>query len=207
MSTCENNDNGPSTEFVPGGSAAGVATASRTATITEQGGKVDKIRDILFGSQMREYDSRFARLEETLLKESSDLKESLRKRIDTLESHFMKELESLAARLRAERDERLTSVKEINGELKSTAESLTTGIRETQDAATEADRELRSRILEQSKTLMDEIQTNRDRVLSVLDRRFQELRNSKTDRAALAELLTEVAMRLNNEFRVPDVES
>jgi len=35
-------------------------------------GNVDKIRDILFGSQMRDYESRFARLEETLIKETLD---------------------------------------------------------------------------------------------------------------------------------------
>lgn len=206
MSTSENSEGDRSIGLAEDGTAGGVAAAASTAAIAEQGGNVDKIRDILFGSQMREYDSRFARLEETLLKESSDLRESVRKRIDTLEIYFKKELELLAARLKAERDDRVASGKDLSGELKNTAESLTRGIRETQDGAAEADRELRSHVFEQTKALMDEIQLNRDSVLAVLDRRFQELRNSKTDRAALAELLSEVAMRLNGEFRVPDVE-
>ena len=207
MSTSENNDSVPTIDLGQGRSAAGVAAAPRPAASAEQGGNVDKIRDILFGTQMREYDSRFARLEETLLKESSDLRESTRKRIDTLESYFRRELESLATRLKAERDERLVSVKDLSGELRNTAESLTNAIRETQDGASEADRELRSHVLEQSKALMDEIRANQESVLAVLERRFQELRNSKTDRAALAELFTEVALRLNREFRVPDTES
>ena len=38
-------------------------------------GNVDKIRDILFGSQMRDYDKKFARIEERLLKETADLRE------------------------------------------------------------------------------------------------------------------------------------
>ena len=206
MSTSENNESGHSIEMAEAGTATGAATAARPAAITEQSGNVDKIRDILFGTQMREYDSRFGRLEETLLKESSDLRESVRKRIDTLEIYFKKELESLATRLKTERDERLASARDLGGELKSTAEALTAAIREAQDGAAEADRELRSHVLEQTKALMDEIQTNRDSVLAILERRFQELRNSKTDRAALAELLSEVAMRLNREFRVPDVE-
>ena len=117
-----------------------------------------------------------------------------------------KELESLAGRLKAERDDRLALGKDLSAELKNAAESLTRAIRETQDGAAEADREVRSHVLEQTKTLMDEIQTNRDNVLAILERRFQELRNSKTDRAALAELFSEVAMRLNREFRIPDVE-
>ena len=35
-----------------------------------EGANVDKIRDILFGSNMREYEKRFARLEERLTKSS-----------------------------------------------------------------------------------------------------------------------------------------
>ena len=205
MGTLENNDSGHPVEAGQGGTVE--APAPGAPVVVEQGGNVDKIRDILFGPQMREYDSRFARLEETLLKESSELRESTRKRIDTLEQFFRKELDSLAARLKAERDERVGAVKDVGNELKHTADSLMAAIRQTEDAAGEADRELRAHVLEQSKVLMDEIRTNQESVLSVLERRFQELRNSKTDRAALAELLTEVALRLNHEFRVPAAES
>lgn len=205
MGTRENNDNGHPVEAGQGGTPA--APAPGAPVVVEQGGNVDKIRDILFGSQMREYDSRFARLEETLLKESSELRESTKKRIDTLEQFFRKELDLLAARLKAERDERVGAVKDVGNELKHTADSLMAAIRQAEDAAAEADRGVRSHVLEQSKVLMDEIRTNQESVLSVLERRFQELRNSKTDRAALAELLTEVALRLNHEFRVPAAES
>ncbi len=207
MSKRETIDKPPSVELGQERIPNGAAAAPRPSAIVEQGGNVDKIRDILFGTQMREYDSRFARLEEDLRKEATELRESTRKRIDTLESYFRKELESLAARLKTERDERLASGKDLGSEIKRTAESLTNAIRETQEGAAEADRELRAQVLEQSKTLMDEIRTNQTSVMAVLERRFQELRNSKTDRAALAELLTEVALRLNREFRVPEPES
>ena len=44
----------------------------------KQGGAdIDKVRDILFGNQMREVERRFARLEERLIKETIDLKEDL----------------------------------------------------------------------------------------------------------------------------------
>ncbi|MFI5095659.1 MAG: hypothetical protein ACHQIK_19695, partial [Candidatus Acidiferrales bacterium] len=44
-----------------------------------EGANVDKIRDILFGSNMREYEKRFARLEERLTKSSDALREDLKK--------------------------------------------------------------------------------------------------------------------------------
>ena len=69
-------------------------------------GNIDKIRDILFGSNMRDYEQRFARLEEALKKESSDLRETTRRHLETLESFVHKELAALEARLNTERDER-----------------------------------------------------------------------------------------------------
>ena len=42
------------------------------------GASIDKVRDILFGVQMRDYDKRFARLEERMLKDTSDLKDDVR---------------------------------------------------------------------------------------------------------------------------------
>jgi len=38
----------------------------------EESGKVDRIRDILFGSQMRDYDGRFQRLDERLASEAAE---------------------------------------------------------------------------------------------------------------------------------------
>src|SRR6185295_6529950 len=64
------------------------------------GGNVDKIRDILFGTQMRDYEKRFVRLEERLLKESADLREDVKRRFDSLEIYVKKELESLTDRLK-----------------------------------------------------------------------------------------------------------
>ena len=46
----------------------------------EEGANVDKIRDILFGSQMRDYEKRFARLEENVSKAVETLREDTMKR-------------------------------------------------------------------------------------------------------------------------------
>jgi seryl-tRNA synthetase len=175
--------------------------------VPEQGpGNVDKIRDILFGSQMRDYEVRFARLEESLRKESSDLRESTKKRLDALEGYIKKELESLESRLKSEKQERTESHGAVSADLKSTAASLTKKISDVENQNGQAQRELRKELLEQSNKLSEEIRAKNEELASVLDRRVQELRNDKTDRAALANLLTEVAMRLTDEFRVPGAE-
>jgi DNA repair exonuclease SbcCD ATPase subunit len=169
-------------------------------------GNVDKIRDILFGSQMRDYDTRFARLEESLRKESSDLRDTTKKRLDALETYVKKELEALEARLKGEKEERTESDRQLASDLKGTAESIAKKISDVKDQLGEAKHELRRDLLQQSKDLSDEIGGKNEELGALLDRRVQELRNDKTDRATLASLLTEMAMRLTDEFRVPGTE-
>lgn len=187
--------------------AAARDTGGPKSPLGDQGpGNVDKIRDILFGSQMRDYEIRFSRLEEGLRKESSDLRESTRKRLDTLESYVKNELESLQSRLRSEREERSDALGRVSDELKSTAAALTRKIGDAGDQSAEGLRDLRKELLQQSNDLNEEIRAKTGELAALLESRVQELRNDKTDRAALASLLTEVAMRLTDEFRIPATE-
>src|SRR6516165_11426379 len=78
-----------------------------------EGANVEKIRDILFGNNMREYEKRFARLEERLTKSSEALREDLKKRFDSLETYVREEMESLGGRLKTEKSERTDSLKEL----------------------------------------------------------------------------------------------
>jgi len=203
MSTVEGNDARRNTAAAEPARDAG---KSRPALTEQAPGNVDKIRDILFGTQMRDYEVRFSRLEESLRKESSDLRDSTKRRLDALEGYIKKELESLETRLKGEKQERTEAHSELSADLKSTAASLSRKISEAENQNGQAQRELRRELLEQSKSLGDEIRSKSEELASLLDRRVQELRNDKTDRAALASLLTEVAMRLTDEFHVPGAE-
>lgn len=169
-------------------------------------GNIDKIRDILFGANMRDYDARFARLEEALMKEAAELRESTRRRFETLENYVKKEVDALQARLKTEREERSDVSSQHSRELKEAGESLSKKIRDLDDHTASAASDLRQDILNHSRNLMDELRARHEEIALVLERRFHELHHSKTDRAALASLLTEVAMRLNDEFRIPGAE-
>jgi DNA repair exonuclease SbcCD ATPase subunit len=154
-------------------------------------GNIDKIRDILFGSNMRDYEQRFARLEEALKKESADLRETTQRSLQALEMFVSKELAALEARLNTERDER-----------SNTDASIFKKIGEMENQEAQAQRELRNDLLQQSKELSDAIRNKSEELIALLDRRAAELQHSKTDRAALAGLLNEMALRLTDQFRV-----
>ncbi|HID35882.1 MAG TPA: hypothetical protein EYP39_00670, partial [Ghiorsea sp.] len=55
---------------------------------TAEVGNVDQIRDIIFGSQMRDYEQRFVRLEERVLNEADALRSETNNRLDALETYI-----------------------------------------------------------------------------------------------------------------------
>lgn len=170
-------------------------------------GNVDKIREILFGSQMRDYDSRFRQIEELIERSSNDIKETTRRRIEDLERFFQSEINSLEGRLKNEREERLAGSHAATEDLRKFGESTHLRLTELQEQVSQANRELRREILDQSKRLDDEIQAAREHLAAALERKVQELRHAKTDRSALAAMLNDLAMRLNGEFTIPGLET
>jgi hypothetical protein len=170
------------------------------------GGSIDKVRDILFGSHLREFERRFARLEERLTKETSDLKADVRSRLDALEAYAKHETESLAGQIRVEHDGRVESHGVLSRESTEAARSLERRAAALDDQLVRSQRDLRQQMLDQHQRLSDEIRSKVDEVLAALAREAQELRADKTDRATLASLLTEMALRLTNDFHIPGAE-
>ena len=66
--------------------------------VIDESGNVDRIRNILFGSQMRDYDGRFQKLEERLAREASELRSELQRQLQALEAFMKGEAESMAAK-------------------------------------------------------------------------------------------------------------
>jgi len=178
-----------------------------TATEESSSANVDRIRDILFGSQMRDYEARFARLEQTIIKETTDLKENTAKRFDTFEANIKKELEALRSRWTSERDERTDAIRQLSQDLRDASTTLSKRIHELDDHVSEAQGQLRTDMLQHSRNLSDGVQRKYDEMFDTLVRRVQELRKVKTDRAQLAGMLIEMALRLKDEFEVPGLDA
>ena len=179
---------------------------SRSSALRGGAGNVDKIRDILFGSQMRDYESRFARLEETLVKENAEIRETSRRRFEQLESFVKRELEAIQARFKSARDERLDGSAQQARELKELNDGLSRRIRDLDDRSSNVERELRGQLMQQARDLTDEINAIHEQLTALLEKRYSELKDAKTDRAALATLFTEVSLRLSDQFRIPGSE-
>ncbi len=184
-------------------------TAAADAATPEDTGvaSLDKVRDILFGGQMRDLDRRFARVEERLTQEAAALEEQLRKRIAALESFARTETEALSQRLESEHTARRDANAELARGLQDRAAELERRSAALDDLIARVQRDLRQQILEAQQRLSDEIRERTDAVLARLKQESADLRSGKADRVTLAALFTEIAMRLSHEHGRADQET
>ena len=92
----------------------------------DEANKVERIREILFGSQMRDYDERFQRLEEHLAREASEVGAETQKRLDALERFIKGEVDSIKSRAAVEHGERCNATDKLGRDLVETARTLDT---------------------------------------------------------------------------------
>lgn len=160
---------------------------------------LDKVRDILFGAQVRDADKRFGKLEERIATETAELKDDVRRRLGVLEQFVKREIESLAERLKDEHDARTDADKDLSRELHEAAKASEKKFGQVDDQIGRTQRDLRQQLLDAQQKLTDELQRMSDDGQTRLTRSSAELRRDKLDRTALAAMLTEVAMRLTGD--------
>lgn len=164
-----------------------------------EAGSMDKIRDILFGNQAKDYEKRFVRMENRLAQEAGELKTELLKRIDTLEVYIKQEIKDLGERIKNESNERLEAQKNIQKELKEGFEALNKKLLNQEESLSKKSTELRDQVLEQSKQLSAEIMSKYDHASSNLAKTAQELDDAKVNRSDLSGFFLELAMRLSHD--------
>lgn len=181
------------------GATSDVLPAPTPAPREAESGNVDKIRDILFGAQMRDYDRRFSGLEERLLQEATALREEVAQRLGATEQYVRGELDALTAQLSAEQRDRTQAVRETTDALTNVNRELSERIAAFAEQTAHHHRELRQVMADQQRALSDEGSRRHQELTSALRREGSELRSAKIDRTALAAMFAELAHRLSNE--------
>ena len=165
----------------------------------ETGGNLDKVRDILFGAQVREAEKRQQRLEDRLLKELGEIREEFRRRHDSLDAFVRQELESLNERLGTERGLRIEATDALSKEAKDSSTAVHKRLLAFDEQLNKSQRDLRQQLLEQSSRFADDLRIRTEDVTQLLASSVDELRTEKASRSSLASLFGELAMRINGE--------
>ncbi len=160
---------------------------------------VDKIRELLFGNQMQDYDRRFAVMEERFLHKVRDLEAESARAIQSMESSVKKQLESIASQVRQEQDLRQEADKELGRGLREQIQGLEKHLSKVADQLAGLDRDFTERLGRESQTLHEDIRRRNEDTRTAIERMLAELMNVKTDRSLLAGLFVEIARCLNQD--------
>ena len=179
--------------------AAQAALASTPASADAPG--VDKIRELLFGNQMQDYDRRFSVLEERFQQRMRDLEGESSRSLGSLESSIKKQLESIAGQVRQEQDLRAEADKELGRGLREQIQGLEKRLGQVSDQAGHGSSgNSPSAWATKSQALRDEMRRRNEDTRATIERMFSELSNVKTDRNLLAGLFVEIARCLNQDM-------
>ena len=174
--------------------------------LSSEGENIDKIRDILFGSQTRQIEKKLITMEGKIDKEIASLRSETKTTLDTLEQFLRKELQSLSDQLTSEKSERAESVENLSDKITETKKALEKKLSQLSDKVIKDQRETQEQILQQAKNLLEEMHQKNDALQKRMDQSMEELAHEKADRLALANLMIEAAMRLKDEFHLPETE-
>lgn len=138
--------------------------------------QMDQVRDLLFGAQLKDMETRFKRQEERFLREIADSRDALKKRLDSLENFMKSEISSVLHRLKEEQDERVEALKTeqrergegLKSEQRERAEALKTEQRERVESLSQLGKEL--------VTSVETLERKIAKVSSTLDAAERELR-------------------------------
>lgn len=160
---------------------------------------VDKIRELLFGNQMQDYDRRFSKLEERFLQRFKDVETETARNLSAFESNAKKQVDSLVGQLREEKDVRADADRELERTLREHSQGMEKRLRAMSDQLSQLERDMADRLTQEAQSLREEIKHKNEGLHHAIENMFSELSNVKTDRNLLAGLFVEVAKCLNQD--------
>lgn len=184
----------------PGFKGGQTIATPNTSLPPAEGVSVDKIRDLLFGNQMQDYDRRFTSMEERLLQKLKELESETARNLSGLESSAKKQLESMGNQFREEKDRRSDADKELERSLREQTQALEKRLGGLSDQLSRLERDFADQTGQQAQSLREEIKRRNEDMRMTIDKMFAELSNVKTDRNLLAGLFVEIAKCLNQDL-------
>jgi uncharacterized protein YpuA (DUF1002 family) len=160
---------------------------------------VDKMRELLFGNQMQDYDKRFSVMEDRFALRLRDMESESSRSLTNLEATIKKQLESVAGQFREEKDLRADADKGLERSLTDHTQSLEKRVAQLSDQLARQERDFTDRLGHEVQGLREEIRRRQDDTRANMERMFAELSNVKTDRNLLAGLFVEIAKCLNQD--------
>ena len=169
-------------------------------------GNVDQIRDLLFGKQQRDYETRLNKLESSLSALQQEMRDRLNQLNDTLSTELRSTMYSLEKKIQyisITTNEELTDMRQdLEGKEKNVSESIDS----LNKLIGSQINSVKGEVNQAQEKLEKDIQSLRNEIVDKLEKRLSSLTESKVGRDDLAEILFELCMRVKKNEFLPELE-
>ncbi|NEO29289.1 MAG: hypothetical protein F6K36_02300 [Symploca sp. SIO3C6] len=172
----------------------------------EKLGNIDQIRDIIFGPQLREYNSRLDNIESNISLLEKDLRERLEQTQNTCLAELRSAVESLDTKVKSlglttqnDNAEIRQLIDHFNKKYSSRIDALSQTVEQQTTSIQKELSETREKLQENNRTLKQEI-------FAQLEKRFSNLKGTKVSRDDLAEILFELGLRIKGNELAPELQ-
>ena len=181
---------------------------------------MEQVRELLFGAQLKDMETRFQRQEERFVRDVTDAKDVLKKRIESLENFMQSEVSSILNRIKEEQNEREQSLKaeqreraeyikteqrerienitQITADLAGAVETFERKINKISTTLDNAERDLRSLLMSESKSLSEKTEAKYQDALAVIAKTAAQIRHDMVYRTSLSSMFTEMVVKLSD---------
>lgn len=166
-------------------------------------GNIDQIRDIIIGSQLREFNGRFSKIETNIALMEQEMRDRVEEVRITLLGEIKFAIEALDKKVKTSIVSTQEEQLEIRQQIDRSNKKFSISIENLdKDIDTQTD-SIRSQMTQSVGKLQEDVHILRTQIFEQLDLRFATLSGVKVSRDDMAELLFELGMRLKGTEFVP----
>lgn len=193
------------TKTVAGNGKSGQAKATAKTDDSDEA-DVGKIRDILFGAQMADYEQRFKALESALERRVSAAVSEATSQHKALQERLVSEVEKLTQINAQEASERAQAVANLERTARETAARIDERIAELDEHLAKENAEIRHELFDSHQQVLTETKALLGTLDEVVQTSNQDLQDKKADRTELAGLFESFAQTLTRGFKIAEAD-
>ena len=155
--------------------------------------EVDKIREILFGQQISEYESRFAQLEIRLAREIEAVRDDIIRRFEKVQSQVTQDFTNLSRQIGTEQKYRAEEISALHGQFRAARDELETAVHRAAGDAEAATETIREAFEEEAARQQEAVSARTEEIERRLEAVASQLRRDKVDRSSMETLFEQLA--------------
>ncbi len=168
---------------------------------------LERIREILYGSEKRDASRRLEAMEQRLESFATRMDTEIQRRMEAFEEQIKEEVRAIAGEMSAEQRRRAETVESTLREFQSAIEQMEQKVEAMLARAATNERDLRDLVGLQVQSLTELMRLNHDELTATFDRTARELRSESVDWPGLASALREVAKQVSTRRSTQDVQA